>query len=135
MLERLHELAERRESFAFETTLAARTYASWLKSLRDSGYYVRMVYMWLPKPDLNVARVALRVRTGGHDVPEATIRQRYLRSLQNFVNLYRPIVDEWQLYDNSPKLGLELIAESRPDGEQVYDPIRWDLFLRSSGNA
>src|SRR5437879_13390855 len=47
MLERLHALAEQRADFAFETTLAARSYAPWLRQLRQSGYFVRMVYVWL----------------------------------------------------------------------------------------
>src|SRR5712664_2084844 len=61
MLERLHALAKRGDDFAFETTLAARSYAGWLKSLRVSGYHVRLVYFWLDSPDLAVARVAQRV--------------------------------------------------------------------------
>src|SRR5262249_44901626 len=96
MLERLRALAEKREDFAFETTLAARTYAPWLRSLRASGYFVRIVYIWLSTPDLNVERVALRVRSGGHDVPEATVRQRYKRSVHNFLTLYRSIADQWR---------------------------------------
>src|SRR4051812_41459535 len=47
MLERLRELADRREDFAFETTLAARTYSGWLKAIRETGYHVRLVYFWL----------------------------------------------------------------------------------------
>src|SRR4051794_1830916 len=65
MLQRLHALADRRASFAFETTLAGRSYARWLRSLRGTGYTVHLVYFWLASPDLAVARVAERVRTGG----------------------------------------------------------------------
>src|SRR5262249_8400025 len=83
MLDRLHPLAEQRANFAFEPTLAGRTQAPWLKALRESGYTVDLVYLWLASADLAVARVAERVRLGGHDVPEATVRQRYRRSLRN----------------------------------------------------
>ena len=76
MLERLHLLAQRRQDFAFETTLAARSYASWLRELQQGSYQVHLVYFWLASADLAVARVAERVRLGGHDVPERTIRQR-----------------------------------------------------------
>jgi predicted ABC-type ATPase len=76
MLEQLNDLAEQRASFAFETTLAARSYAGWLNSLRQSGYDVHLFYFWLRNADLAVARVAERVRAGGHAVPEPTIRQR-----------------------------------------------------------
>jgi predicted ABC-type ATPase len=64
MLQRLHALAEQRASFAFETTLAGRSYARWLRSLRATGYTVDLVYFWLASPDLAVARVVERVSRG-----------------------------------------------------------------------
>jgi predicted ABC-type ATPase len=77
MLRRLHSLVEQRISFAFETTLAGRAYSRWLRSIRETGYAIHLVYFWLTNPDLAVARVAERVRMGGHDIPEETIRTRY----------------------------------------------------------
>ncbi|MBX9584986.1 MAG: zeta toxin family protein [Gemmataceae bacterium] len=74
MLDHLHELAAARKDFAFETTLAARTYAPWLGKLRAGGYTVHLLYYWLDKPDLAVRRVADRVAAGGHDIPEETVR-------------------------------------------------------------
>ncbi len=118
MLERLHALAAKRADFAFETTLAGRTYVGWLRSLRAAGYNVQLAYFWLNSPDLAVARVAQRVLQGGHDIPEPTVRQRYARSLQNFFNLYRPVVERWQMYDNSEGLIPNLIAIGR-EGEQA----------------
>lgn len=96
MLEQLNELAVQRANFAFETTLAGRTYASWLDSLRDTGYRVHLFYFWLNNANLAVARVATRVKKGGHHVPEATIRQRYGRSIQNLFRLYIPVVTGWK---------------------------------------
>jgi len=100
MLERLRALADQRADFAFETTLAARSYAHWLKELRQTGYHVQLIYVWVPSPDFAVARVAQRVSVGGHHVQEATIRQRYERSLRNFFQLYRFAVSAWKVYDN-----------------------------------
>src|SRR6516225_8899139 len=68
MLARLRELARQRSSFAFETTLASRSFAPWLKDLLATRYQFHLVFLWLPSPDLAVARVAARVREGGHDV-------------------------------------------------------------------
>src|SRR5437764_1055473 len=101
MLERLQALAAQRSDFAFETTLAGRTQAGWLKSLRESGYRVELVYFWIASADLAVSRVAERVRLGGHSVPEATIRQRYRRSLRNLFRLHMPIVTHWQILDTT----------------------------------
>ncbi len=101
MLERLHALAAKRGDFAFETTLAARTYAPWVRQLRESGYAVHLFYFWLTSPVLAVARVAERVRLGGHHIPEETIRHRYVRSLKNFFALYIPRVATWQAFNNT----------------------------------
>lgn len=74
MLHRLRTLVDQRANFALESTLAGRAYAPWLRSIRVSGYTVHLIYYWVDSPDLAVARVAERVRQGGHDIPEATIR-------------------------------------------------------------
>jgi len=110
MLETLHELAAERVNFAFETTLAGRAYVPWLRNLKNTGYSVHLTYFWLGSADLAVARVAERVRAGGHSIPEPTIRQRYVRSMQNFFRLYRPLADTWAMYNNSRPNVAELVA-------------------------
>lgn len=119
MLERLRELAERREDFAFETTLAARSYASRLQALRQDGYQVHLVYFWLASADLAVARVAERVRMGGHGIPEGTIRQRYSRSRRNLFGLYLPLATTWQVYDNTQPGQSQLIAYRDESGADI----------------
>jgi predicted ABC-type ATPase len=131
MLDHLHDLAARRKSFAFETTLSARTYAPWLGQLRDTGYVVHLFYYWLRSPDLAIRRVADRVRAGGHHVPDDTVRRRYARSIRNFLDLYRPVVTTWQVYDNSGT-GAVLIAFNNSYFDTVLDPDAWDLFNRSA---
>jgi predicted ABC-type ATPase len=101
MLERIHYLAKKRVDFAFETTLASRTFAPWIKELLDTGYTFHLVFLWLPNEDFAIARVVERVRMGGHDVPEETTRRRYHKGLLNFFKLYRPLANSWVFYDNS----------------------------------
>jgi predicted ABC-type ATPase len=101
MLKRLNELARQRIAFAFETTLASRSLAWWLKQRQREGFAVNLIYLWLPNADLAVARVARRVAAGGHDVPEKDIRRRYERGGKNFIQLYAPLADTWEVYDNS----------------------------------
>src|SRR5688572_11740246 len=84
MLVRINELARAGVDFAFESTLAGRSALPLLTVLLTLGYDVHIVYLWLPSPDLAVARVRRRVETGGHDVPEPVIRRRFRRSLVNF---------------------------------------------------
>jgi predicted ABC-type ATPase len=108
MLEHLKRLASQRVSFAFETTLASRTFAPWLMRLRTAGYEVSLLYVWLPSPDIAAKRVKLRVARGGHSIPEDVIHRRYKRSLRNFLELYRPLADYWQVYNG---VNTELIAQ------------------------
>jgi len=128
MLERIHYLAKKRIDFAFETTLASRTFAQWITGLRKTGYDFHLVFLWLPNEDFAVARVAERVRMGGHNVPEETIRRRYKTGLKNFFSLYGPLADFWRFYDNSDPAGPRLIASG---GKVESDDIR-DIEIWSS---
>lgn len=101
MLDRLHFLARERRDFAFETTLSGRAYARWVRALRASGYIVRLTFLSLPNADLAVARVAERVRQGGHHVPEEIVRRRFVAGLKNLFAIYMDVVDAWQVYDNA----------------------------------
>ncbi len=126
MLERLRFLAHQRRDFAFETTLAGRGHARWLRELRASGYRTHLIFLSLPSPDLAVARVAERVLQGGHDVPEDVVRRRFAAGLGNLLTIYSDVMDTWQVYDNAELTGPRLIA-SRAAGMTpvVADPHRW----------
>ncbi len=126
MLERLRELAGQNADFAFETTLASRTFAPRLEELRDAGYRTHLLFLWLPSPEMAVARVASRVQQGGHDVPDEVVIRRYHAGLRNFFQLYVPIVDAWMVFDNSRREGYELIATGRKHAEIVVaDEASW----------
>ena len=100
MLRRIDLLAEGRVEFMFETTLASLTYARKVKSWQQFGYVVALIYLRLPSPDRSIERVRRRVAAGGHDVPESIIRQRFTKSLEYFEHLYKPIVNEWYVWDS-----------------------------------
>ncbi|MEQ8958229.1 MAG: zeta toxin family protein [Coleofasciculus sp. C2-GNP5-27] len=126
MLERLQQLANERVNFAFETTLASRSFAPWIANLRQNGYRFHLFFLGLPNPELAIARVQERVSLGGHDVPEETIRRRYHAGIRNFFQLYRPLADSWFFYDNAsmevPRL---LAAGEREDSVYVAQPLIW----------
>lgn len=113
MLTRLRELAGERRSFAFETTLASQSFAPFIRKLQDDGYRFHLLYVWLRSPEMCVNRVRARVRRGGHDVPEETIRRRYGRSAANLHSLYLPMADAWAMYNNSFGGEAELVADGR----------------------
>ncbi len=133
MWKRLHELAASRTSFAFETTLASRTFLPWLKELKRQGFHAHLVFLWLSSADSAVERVADRVRQGGHDVPEEVVRRRYKRGLSNFLCLYRPVVNSWQLVDNSRKK-VQLIAAGQAGRvDEVRYPEIWERICKDIG--
>ena len=113
----LHEL-ERHfaagHSFAFETTLAGRGYLHWIAAWQRAGYRVELIFLQLVNADEAIARVAQRVRQGGHGVPEAVIRRRFAAGINNFINYYAPQVDSWVLYDNSGDEPLLLDWSEKP---------------------
>ena len=130
MLSRLQQLADQRRTFAFETTLAGRSLAPRLTRLVQDGYEFHLVFLWLPSADLAVARVADRVRMGGHHVPEETIRRRYQAGLRNFFGLYMSLATAWRIYDNS-SIEMRLIAQGEGTTlTRVSDPGKWQELLR-----
>jgi predicted ABC-type ATPase len=113
MLGRLRELARHRQSFAFETTLAARSYGPWIARLKKGGYTFHVIFLWLPSAEFAIQRVRDRVRLGGHAVPEETVRRRYRAGLLNFFVIYRPLASSWHFFDNSVGLDPVLVASGR----------------------
>lgn len=101
MLTEIRGRVRKGKSFAFETTLSGHGYAQMIPRWRGSGYFVKLIFLSLPTPDLAVAREAARVAQGGHNVPESVIRRRFDRSSRNFRKLYSPLVNRWEWYDNS----------------------------------
>jgi predicted ABC-type ATPase len=116
MLRRMDELLRAGESFAFETTLAAKTYQSLVRQAKKQGYYVTLMFFWLETVELARQRVHERVLKGGHDIPADVIRRRYHSGIKNLFSLYAPIVDEAFIYDNSQGKQ-ELIAKKIGNAE------------------
>jgi len=87
-------------NFAVETTLATRTYAQKIPKWRERGYVVSIAYLRLASPEESLARVQRRVAAGGHGIPETTIRRRFGKSLVYFETVFKPIVDEWYVWES-----------------------------------
>ncbi|MGV0106673.1 Zeta toxin family protein [Nostoc sp. DSM 114160] len=126
MIMRLRTLSNSGSDFAFETTLAARSFAPFIIDCRAKGYTINLIYFWLQSVDLAVERVAARVASGGHSIPEDVIRRRYQQGRINLISLYLPLCDRWIIYDNSNN-DTRLVAEYRR-GQQlvVYENAIWN---------
>lgn len=135
MLRRLRELAAKRVSFAFETTLASRTFAPWIESLINDGWRFQLVFLWLPSPELAVARVRDRVRAGGHHVPEEVVRRRYEAGLRNFFGLYQPLASRWRVYDNTVDPAPIIAAGTGRRTTEVRFPEIWKRIVKVYGRV
>ena len=126
MLARLKQLAEERASFAFETTLASRSFARWIQELCGTGYVFDLFFFWIPSAELAIDRVATRVQQGGHHVPPHVVRRRYSRGISNFFRIYSRLATNWRFYDNS-RPESRIVAGRMSGGEvQVFDLELWD---------
>jgi len=119
-LEQIRLLASRRSDFGFETTLSGVTYVSMLRKLKAQGYRVHLFFLWIPTVEMALARIADRVRRGGHDIPETVVRRRFHKSIQKLLTLYRPLLDLWMLFDNSGTKP-QLIAREEVGELRVFD--------------
>ncbi|GAA6620923.1 zeta toxin family protein [Scytonema sp. NUACC26] len=131
MIQRLRALSESGSDFAFETTLAAKTFAPFIVNCRAKGYTINLIYFWLRSPDLAVERVARRIASGGHSIPEDVIRRRYERGRKNLVSLYLPLCDGWMVYDNSsslPRIVSERIINQLPI---IYENNIWNKITEA----
>lgn len=131
MLSRMHYLANQQEDFAFETTLASKSFAPWIKELKKQGYVFHLEFLWLDHPDLAVSRVQERVKLGGHSVPEQTIRRRYVAGIKNFFQLYEPITDSWGFFDTSHDDGLIQIASKENNHVDIYEDKIWQMLVEN----
>lgn len=100
MLKKLGDLSAARQGFAFETTLASLSYAQRIPKWQAAGYAVALIYLRLPNVEAAIDRVARRVAEGGHGIPEGIIRQRFAKSAEYLERLYKPIVDEWYIWES-----------------------------------
>lgn len=129
MLTRIKDLIQKKKNFAFETTLATRSYVGLIKEAKKKGYKVHLQFFWLNSPELAIKRVQLRVKRGGHNIPTDVIKRRYKAGKSNFKELYSGIVDDWTLYDNSNDFPSG-IAESYNGKIRVYDQEKFNIFVK-----
>ncbi|OQX03837.1 MAG: Zeta toxin family protein [Desulfobacteraceae bacterium IS3] len=101
MLELINAYVRHGQNFAFETTLSGKNYARMIPEWQSAGYRVKLFFLSLPDPEFAIERIRQRICEGGHDVPDIIVRRRFYNGLNNFEKIYKCIVDEWAIYDNS----------------------------------
>ena len=128
MLNRINELIEENESFAFETTLSTKSYKNKIIEAKTKGFTVTLLFFWLQSIDLAKERVKVRVSEGGHNIEPEIIERRYQRGIKNLFDIYLPIVDGALIFDNSEGK-YELLAEKTIDGNlNIIKQIKFETL-------
>ena len=130
----LRELETRisaRDSFAFETTLAGRTYLRLVERLRLQGWRVELIYLALPSAEMSALRVAERVAHGGHNIPQADILRRFPRSLRHLLEDFSPRVDRCTCFMNHAVRPV-LVFEQNGLTRTIHDPSWYQLLLHEA---
>ena len=124
------ENLQKHKSFAVETTLAGKNYLRMMVDARRGGFEIVQVYIGTENVEINLARIRNRVLAGGHDVPQADVRRRYLRSFENLPLAIRR-ADHTILFDNSNEEGYRLLAIlGATERQWMPDTPQWALPLR-----
>lgn len=133
MLQKIDNFIEQGKDFAFETTLATKSYINTIRKAQKKGYEVTLLFFWLDSTDLAIERVKARVSEGGHNIPSNIIVRRYFNGLKNLFNLYIPQTDYWMVFDNS-NMAAALIAEGNTDQELSIQNMIIFERLKKLGN-
>lgn len=130
MLKRINELLETNVNFAFETTLATKSYKSKIREAKKKNYSVTLLFFWLQNVDLAIERVKNRVTEGGHNIENEVIRRRYKNGIKNLFEIYLPIADEVMIFDNSEGKH-DLIAKKNIETEiDVFNEIKFNKLKK-----
>lgn len=131
-IERARSGIKQRDMLLLESTLSGRTLSGLVNHAREAGFGVSIIFVFLESVKHCLARVQERVRKGGHNVPEADIERRFVRSLSNFWSRYRQQADQWYLIFNSGDVPLD-VAMGEGDEIEVLDEILFEKFLELKG--
>jgi len=132
MLARMDELLQKGETFAFETTLATKSYKQKIEWAQANRYEVTLLFFWLDSPNMAKERVAQRVAEGGHSIPTETIERRYHNGIANLFAIYMDMVDICYIFDNSEGRK-ELIAQKEKHKEMViYNNDKFNLMKNNN---
>lgn len=114
---------DHRHDFAFETTLAGKSYVRFLKRVKEEGYRIHLFFLWLQSVELAIKRIETRVKAGGHYVPTSDVKRRFHRGIDNLFNLYMPLLDFWMIFDNSGASPREVAFEKDGLLKIINEPL------------
>jgi len=132
MLNRINDLLKQKVNFAFETTLTTLSYQNVIKAAHKKGYKINLLFFWLNDEKLAIERVKIRVKEGGHDIPEDVIIRRYHKGIKNLLRIFVPLCDYWLIIDNSNN-PYKLVCEgTKGNQSKIFDTSLWIKIQKQS---
>ena len=131
MLARMDELLQKGETFAFETTLATKSYKQKIEWAQANGYEVTLLFFWLDSPNMAKKRVAQRVAEGGHSISSQTIERRYHNGIANLFAIYMDMVDICYIFDNSEGERTPIAKKYKGEKEIIYNTDLYNQMKNS----
>jgi len=131
MLARMDELLQKGETFAFETTLATKSYKQKIEWAQANDYEVTLLFFWLDSPNIAKKRVAQRVAEGGHNIPLETIERRYYNGIANLFTIYIDMVDICYIFDNSEGERTPIAKKYKGGKEIIYNADLYNQMKNS----
>ncbi len=128
-LKKIQELIDADENLIIESTLSGRALLGLIKKIRDKGYSIKLIYIFLENPGMCIERIRERVSKGGHPVSDDDVVRRFYRSKRNFWNLYKELADKWHLIYNSERSFIEF-AFSQKRGYVIHDEELFQEFIK-----
>jgi predicted ABC-type ATPase len=122
------------KSFILESTLSGKYLTKVIENAKNQGYTITIVYVFLESPQECIERIAIRVRNGGHHIPDEDVIRRFYRSKDNFWNKYRVLVDDWVLYYNGNQ-DSKRVALSIKSNFVIEEKKLFTLFIKDIENG
>ena len=134
VLKQLQTIFDEGKSFAMETTLSGTFHLKIIEKAKQAGYKIVLIYAFLDTPELCINRIKVRVKMGGHNIPDEDVKRRYVRSKNNFWNIYKNEVDEWGLYYNGEVAYIK-VAQGVNGHIDILDKDLYDNFVKDIQNG
>ena len=127
-LQALKQKLERKETFAFETTLSGRSYLAQIPQWQQAGWKVVLIYLYIPSAEFSASRVQQRFEQGGHNVPMDAIIRRYPRSLKNLF-LYADVCDKTWCFNNEQGDVIPVFEKTKGCPSEIIDKVTYTNIM------
>ena len=128
---RIESCFKEKLSFAVETTLSGNNYINTFKTAKELKYRIILLYTFVDNSKTCIERIKVRVKNGGHPVPDEDVIRRYKRSISNFWNKYKSLADEWLLYYNGNENYVFVAQQAKGKDIEIINENLYTLFRKN----